>query len=275
MEKEVEELGAVLESKDKPFVAILGGAKVADKIGVITSLIENAGVDKILIGGKMANTFLKARGKEIGDSSYEEDKLNTAKEVMDLAMEKGTEIIFPTDLHVAKISKDTELTPEIVSKAEEMVVNVDKGIPEGYQPFDVGEQTLDGFADALDGAKKIVWNGPLGYTETPKYARGTETIARYIAGKTQAKCVIGGGDSVAAINKIISEAKENGEDMGEFETRFHISTGGGASLEFLEGKELPGIAAIQNKEKVKQVSSEGKSKHAKCNIENTCAKSKE
>ena len=248
MEKEVEELGAVLESPDKPFVAILGGAKVSDKIGVITNLIENAGVDKILIGGKMANTFLKARGYNIGDSGYEEDKLKTAEEIMKLAVEKGKELILPTDLKVAQIPQDTELTPEVVEQAPSTVVTVEEGIPAGYQSFDVGEQTLDSYADALDGAKKVVWNGPLGYTEAAKYAVGTETVARYIAKSTRAKCVIGGGDSVAAVNKFLDEARDNGEDMSEFDERFHLSTGGGASFELLEGKELPGIAAIQNRE---------------------------
>lgn len=247
MEKEVEELGAVLKSPEKPFVAILGGAKVSDKIGVITNLIENAGVDKILIGGKMANTFLKARGYNIGDSSYEEDKLETAEAIMKLAVEKGKELVLPTDLKVAQIPQDVELTPEVVEQAPSMVVNVEEGIPEGYQPFDIGEQTLDSYANSLDGAKKVVWNGPLGYTEAPKYAVGTETVARYIAKRTKAKCVIGGGDSVAAVNKFLDEARANGEDMGEFDERFHLSTGGGASLEFLEGKQLPGIAVIQNR----------------------------
>lgn len=278
MEKEVEELGAVLESPDKPFVAILGGAKVSDKIGVITNLIENAGVDKILIGGKMANTFLKARGYNIGDSSYEEDKLKTAEEIMKLAVEKGKELILPTDLKVAQIPQDVELTPEVVEQAPSMVVNIEEGIPEGYQPFDIGEQTLDSYANALDGAKKVVWNGPLGYTEAPKYAVGTETVARYIAKKTKAKCVIGGGDSVAAVNKFLDEARDNGEDMSEFDERFHLSTGGGASLEFLEGKELSGIAVIQDRE-VRMQKHTGidvtNSKESKWIQDDTCCKSKE
>ena len=247
MGKEVEELGAVLESPEKPFVAVLGGAKVSDKIGVITNLIENAGVDKILIGGKMANTFLKARGYNIGESGYEEDKLKIAEEIMKLAIEKGKELILPIDSKVAKLPADSELIPENVEKAESKVVEIEEGIPAGYQIFDIGEQTLDSYAEALDGAKKIIWTGPLGYTETPKYAVGTETVARYIAKNTKAKCVIGGGDSVAAVNKFLEEARKNGEDMHEFDERFHLSTGGGASLEFLEGKELPGIAAIQNR----------------------------
>ena len=247
MQKEIEKLGAGLESPEKPFVAILGGAKVSDKIGVINNLIDHAGVDKILIGGKMANTFLKARGYKLGASSYEEDKLKVANEIMEHATEKGIEIVLPIDFHVAKVAEDAELTPELVEQAEDTVANIDEGIPDGYQIFDVGEQTLDKYAESLDGAYKVIWNGPLGYTEAHKYTRGTETVARYIAGRTKAKCVIGGGDSVAAVNKILEEAKQNGEDMHEFD-KIHLSTGGGASLEFLEGKTLPGVAAIQDKE---------------------------
>ena len=254
MEKEVEELGAVLESPEKPFVAILGGAKVSDKIGVITNLIENAGVDKILIGGKMANTFLKARGYNIGESGYEADKLKTAEEIMNLAVEKGVELILPTDLKCAKLPADTELSAETLEQAPSTVANIEEGIPEGYQAMDIGEQTLDSYAEALEGAKKVVWNGPLGYSEAPSYANGTETAARVIATlKEDVKCVIGGGDSVAAINRILEEARTNGEDMRAFDARFHLSTGGGASLEFLEGKELPGIAVIQDKVKSKNV----------------------
>lgn len=279
MEKEVKELGAVLESPEKPFVAILGGAKVSDKIGVITNLIENAGVDKILIGGKMANTFLKARGYDIGDSSYEEDKVKVAQEIMKLAIEKGKELVLPTDLKVAQIPADSELTPELVEQAPSTVVNIEDGISAGYQPLDIGEQTLDSYAEALDGAKKVVWNGPLGYTEAPSYAAGTETVARYIAKRTKAKCVIGGGDSVAAVNKFLDEAREDGEDMHEFDERFHLSTGGGASLEFLEGKELPGIAIIQNKEektKFNGAIEHGESqKKAEWTKDETCGQSKE
>ena len=250
MEKEVEELGAVLESPERPFVAILGGAKVSSKIGVIENLLEK--VDTIVIGGKMATTFLKAKGYDIGESDYEEDKLDVAKTIMKKAFNEGKEIVLPKDLHVARIPVDTELTPEIVEKAEDNTANIEEGIPVGYQILDIGEQTLDSYAEVLEDAKTVVWNGPLGYTESPKYARGTETVARFIAQRTKAKCVIGGGDSVAAVNKIIEEAEKNGEDMTEFKKRFHLSTGGGASLEFLEGKKLPGIEAIENKTNIKE-----------------------
>ena len=251
MEKEVEELGAVLEKPEKPFVAILGGAKVSSKIGVIENLLEK--VDTIVIGGKMATTFLKAKGYDIGESDYEEDNIDVAKAIMKKAFNEGKEIILPIDSHVAKIPVDTELTPEVVEKAENIVVRIEDGIPEGYQILDIGEQTLDSYAEVLEEAKTIVWNGPLGYTEAPSYARGTETVARFIAQRTNAKCVIGGGDSVAAVNKIIEEAEKNGEDMTEFKKRFHLSTGGGASLEFLEGKKLPGIEAIEDKNTEKVV----------------------
>ena len=245
MQKEVEELGAVLEKPEEPFVAILGGAKVSSKIGVIENLLEK--VDTVVIGGKMATTFLKAKGYDIGQSDYEEDKLDVAKSIMKKAFDKNKEIILPTDLHVAQIAPDAELTPEVVEKAPDKVINIENGIPDGYQILDIGEQTLDSYAEVLENAKTIVWNGPLGYTESLKYAKGTETVARFIADRTNAKCVIGGGDSVAAINKIMAEAKNNGEDISKFEQRFHLSTGGGASLEFLEGKKLPGIEAIENK----------------------------
>ena len=259
MKKEVEELGAVLEKPERPFVAILGGAKVSSKIGVIENLLPK--VDKIVIGGKMATTFLKAKGYDIGDSDYE-----------------GKEIVLPADLHVAKIPSGTELTPEIVEQAEDTVVTIENGIPAGYQILDVGEQTLDSYADVLESAKTVVWNGPLGYTEAPKYARGTETVARFIAERTNAKCVIGGGDSVAAYNRIKEDAEKNGEDMEKFDA--YTSTGGGASLEFLEGKTLPGIAAIQSKETKLKMDDEAyhmgeNTKNAGLKIDDTCSKSKE
>lgn len=243
MGKEVEELGSVLESPEKPFVAILGGAKVSSKIGVIENLLTK--VDKIAIGGKMATTFFKAKGYNIGDSDYEEDNLEVAKEIMKKAETLGKELILPTDLHVAKISAGTELTTELVEEAEDKVVNIEDGIPAGYQVLDVAGQTLNNYAKALESAKTIVWNGPLGYTEAPKYAKGTEFVAKYIAAETKAKCVIGGGDSVAAINRVIDEIKSKDEDMSGFSI-IHLSTGGGASLEFLEGKTLPGIDIIQD-----------------------------
>lgn len=256
MEKEVKELGAVLESPEQPFVAILGGAKVSDKIGVIENLLDK--VETILIGGAMANTFLKAKGYDIGASKYEEDKLDVAKDLMKKAFDKGVEIVLPKDVRVAKMPEGEELTPETIEKAEHKKVKLftEKELEEGKGEaledgiiLDVGDTTLNYFADHLDHAKTIVWNGTLGYTEVPEFAHGTESIAKFIAG-TKAKCVIGGGDSVAAIQKIKREAVKSGEDPKEF-SNIYLSTGGGASLEFLEGKELPGIAALDNKEKVK------------------------
>ncbi len=256
MEKEVKELGAVLESPEQPFVAILGGAKVSDKIGVIENLLDK--VETILIGGAMANTFLKAKGYDIGASKYEEDKLDVAKDLMKKAFDKGVEIVLPKDARVAKMPEGEELISETIEKAEHKKVKLftEKELEEGKGKaladgviLDVGDTTLNYFADHLDHAKTIVWNGPLGYTEVPEFAHGTESIAKFIAG-TKAKCVIGGGDSVAAIQKIKREAVKSGEDPKKF-SNIYLSTGGGASLEFLEGKQLPGIAALDNKEKVK------------------------
>lgn len=246
MQKEIEKLNTVLENPEKPFVAILGGAKVSDKIGVIENLMNK--VQTIEIGGAMANTFLKAQGYDIGSSHYEEEKLQIAKQIIQQAEKKGVEILLPKDAKVAKISGDQELTQEIVETAESKTVklnieqNVLKGEAEslkGWQILDIGNETLTQFTQNLENAKTVVWNGPLGYTEVKEYANGTEKIAKYIS-NINAQCVIGGGDSVAAIQKI--KQKEN----KEFEN-IYLSTGGGASLEFLEGKTLPGIAALNNK----------------------------
>ena len=262
MEREIEKLGAVLENPEKPFVAILGGAKVSDKIGVIENLMDK--VQTIEIGGAMANTFLKAKGYDIGSSKYEADKIEDAKKIMKKAFEKCVEIVLPKDARVAKIAEGEELTPETVESAEhkkaklltEKEVEEGKGESlEGWQILDVGDTTLTYFADRLEGAKTVVWNGPLGYTEVPEYAQGTEKIAKYIS-HTKAKCVIGGGDSVAAIQKIKKAAKQNGEDVKQEFSNIYLSTGGGASLEFLEGKTLPGIAALNNNEKQKCKSGE-------------------
>lgn len=262
MEREIEKLGAVLENPEKPFVAILGGAKVSDKIGVIENLMDK--VQTIEIGGAMANTFLKAKGYDIGSSKYEADKIEDAKKIMKKAFEKCVEIVLPKDARVAKIAEGEELTPETVESAEhkkaklltEKEVEEGKGESlEGWQILDVGDTTLTYFADRLEGAKTVVWNGPLGYTEVPEYAQGTEKIAKYIS-HTKAKCVIGGGDSVAAIQKIKKAAKQNGEDVKQEFSNIYLSTGGGASLEFLEGKTLPGIVALNNKEEQKCKSGE-------------------
>ena len=242
MQKEIENLGAVLEKPEKPFVAILGGAKVSDKIGVIENLMKK--VDSIIIGGAMANTFLKAKGYDIGDSKYEPEKVEEAKEIMKTAFDTGIDIILPIDGHIFEVSSEEKLTPETVEKADDKNYIVEKGIPAGWQMLDVGEQTLDSFYDTVTKAKTVVWNGPLGYTEAPKCLKGTKAVANIIA-NSKAKCVIGGGDSGAAMKKI---EKENGEPF----KNVYISTGGGASLEYLEGKVLPGISCLDNKEFVRE-----------------------
>ena len=187
---------------------------------------------------------------------YEKDKVQTAKDLMKKALDKGVEIVLPKDAKVARIPEGEELDSEKIEAAEHKKVRlytekeVEEGKAEsldGWQILDVGEKTLEHFAIDLEGAKTIVWNGPLGFTEAPSFAHGTEAIARYIS-KGKARCVIGGGDSVAAIQKIKRKAKENGEDTKQF-SNIYLSTGGGASLEFLEGKELPGIAALDDASK--------------------------
>ena len=237
MEREIEKLGAVLEKPEEPFVAILGGAKVSDKIGVIENLMQK--VQTIEIGGAMANTFLKAKGYDIGSSKYEEDKIEVAKQIMKDALNKGVEIILPKDARVAKIAEGEELTPETVESAEHKNVKLNvegKGESlEGWQILDVGDTTLTYFADRLENAKTVVWNGPLGLSEFEQFAAGTDTIAEALA-NSDAITIIGGGDSAAAI-----------ERMGLSDKFSHISTGGGASLEFLEGKKLPGIECLLDK----------------------------
>jgi len=223
MEKEIKFIGGVVESPAKPLVAILGGAKVSDKIGVIESLLDKA--DKIMIGGAMMFTFFKAQGKNTGTSLVEEDKVELAKSLMEKAKEKGVELILPVDTIVAQ---------EFKNDTDYKVVSVDD-IEEGWMGLDVGPATIDAFTKALDGAKTVVWNGPMGVFEMENYAKGTIGVCEAIA-KLDAITIIGGGDSAAAA-----------EQLGYADKFTHISTGGGASLEYLEGKELPGIAAIVNK----------------------------
>ena len=243
MEKEVRFLNGTLDNPEKPFVAILGGAKVSDKIGVIENLLDK--VDEILIGGGMAYTFLKAKGYEIGDSLCEEDKIEEAKKIMKKAEEAGVKIVLPKDTAIAPVQEETDDTLDKKAKqkaffsfletSHDKVVDSDK-IPAGWQGCDIGPRTAKEFGDELQGAKTILWNGPLGICEVEKFSIGTERTAEAIA-KTDAKSIVGGGDSVAAIKKLGLE--------DEFT---HISTGGGASLELLEGKELPGIACLTDKE---------------------------
>lgn len=224
MEKEIKFLNGTLENPEKPFIAILGGAKVSDKIGVIENLLDK--VDEILIGGGMAYTFIKANGGEIGDSLCEEDKIDEAKNIMKKAKEAGVKILLPDD---------TRVTTEFSNDTPNKVVDSNK-IPDGYQGLDIGPRTFGKFANELKGAKTILWNGPLGVCEFDKYCIGTEKVAEAIA-ETDATSIVGGGDSVAAIKKLGLEDKFT-----------HISTGGGASLELLEGKELPGLVCLTDKE---------------------------
>lgn len=224
MEKEIKFLNGTLEHPEKPFVAILGGAKVSDKIGVIENLLDK--VDEILIGGGMAYTFIKANGGKIGDSLCEEDKIEEAKVIMKKAKEAGVKVVLPTD---------TRVSTEFSNDTPDKVVESDK-IEEGYQGLDIGPRTFNTFANELNGAKTVLWNGPLGVCEFDKYSIGTERVAEAIA-QTDAISIVGGGDSVAAIKKLGLEDKFT-----------HISTGGGASLELLEGKQLPGLVCLTDKE---------------------------
>ena len=223
IEKELNFLGNALENPERPFMAILGGKKVSDKIGVIDSLLEK--VDTLIIGGAMAYTFFKAKGYNVGDSICELDKLDVANEIMAKAESKGVKLLLPVDTKIGK-EFDNNTESKIV-KANEM--------PDGWQGFDIGEETIKLYIEELSKAKTIVWNGPLGVFELEQFAIGTNSIARALADMDAIK-IIGGGDSAAAVEK-----------AGLAEKFTHISTGGGASLEFLEGKKLPGIEALQDK----------------------------
>ncbi len=223
IKKELEFMGNALENPQRPFVAILGGKKVSDKIGVINSLLEK--VDTLIIGGAMAYTFFKAQGYEVGDSICELDKLDLALELMEKAKQKNVKLMLPVDTKVGKeMKQDTE--SKTVKCTE---------IPAGWEGFDIGEETIKLYKEELKNAKTIVWNGPLGLFEFDQFAIGTNEIAKALA-NVDAITIIGGGDSSAAIEKI-----------GLSDKMTHISTGGGASLEFLEGKKLPGIECLQEK----------------------------
>ena len=222
MEKEIKFLGQAVENPVRPFVAILGGAKVSDKINVINNLLDK--VDTLIIGGGMAYTFAKAQGQEIGNSLCEEDKLDYALEMVKKAEEKGVKLLLPVD-HVEgkEFSNDTE---------RKVVETIDAG----WSGFDIGPKTIALYKEALQGAKTVVWNGPMGVFEFSNFAEGTLEVCRAVAELQDATTVIGGGDSVNAVKR-----------LGFADKMTHISTGGGASLEFLEGKELPGVAAADNK----------------------------
>ncbi len=223
VEKELSVMGKALDDPKRPFVAILGGAKVSDKIGVITNLIDKA--DTIIVGGGMAYTFLKAQGYDVGTSLLEADKVEDAKAMMEKALNKGVMFLLPVDTAVNDKFENTD---------EFLTVDV-KNIPDGYMGLDIGPQTVALFTSALKGAGTVVWNGPMGVFEFPSFAKGTEAVAKAMA-ESGAITIVGGGDSAAAVEK-----------LGYADKMTHISTGGGASLEFLEGKELPGVACLLNK----------------------------
>jgi phosphoglycerate kinase len=223
MEKEIEFLSKLMENPERPFAAIIGGAKVSDKIKVLRSLTTK--VDILVIGGGMANTFLLAQGKLVGKSLVEPDRVEDARAIMGSCAEHGTKIILPTDVVVAK---------EVTRGTEYKTVSADK-VPASWNIVDVGPQSLEAMRKALEPAMTVFWNGPLGVFEIPTFSVGTKEIARLLAGRAQAGAtvVVGGGDSVAAV-----------EQQGLADKMTHISTGGGASLEFIEGKELPGVAVL-------------------------------
>ena len=223
IEKELKFLGEALENPERPFVAILGGSKVSDKIGVIENLLEK--VDTLIIGGGMAYTFFKAQGYSVGDSLCEEDKCELALEIMEKAKEKKVKFLLPIDNKIGK-----EFKPDTESKTVKSTE-----IPDGWEGLDIGEETIKLYKEELQNAKTIVWNGPLGVFEFDQFAIGTNEIAKAL-GDIDAIKIIGGGDSAAAVEK-----------AGLADKMTHISTGGGASLEFLEGKKLPGIEALMDK----------------------------
>lgn len=223
MEKEIAFLGNAVNNPVRPFVAILGGSKVSDKINVINNLLEK--VDTLIIGGGMAYTFAVAKGGHVGESLLELDKVDYAREMIEKAKEKGVNFLLPVD---------TVITKEFKNDTEYKTVPTGE-IPDGWMGLDIGEKTRELFADAIKGAKTVVWNGPMGVFEMENFAKGTKAIAEALAA-IDATTIIGGGDSAAAVNQ-----------LGYGNKMTHISTGGGASLEFLEGKELPGVVAVDDK----------------------------
>ena len=227
MQKEINYLGNAVETPVRPFVAILGGAKVADKLNVISNLLEKC--DTLIIGGGMAYTFLKAKGYEVGTSLVDDTKIDYCKEMIQKAADLGKQLLLPIDTTITKDFPDP-----IDAPIEVTVVDSDK-IPADMMGLDIGTKTAELYADAVKSAKTVVWNGPMGVFENPVLAKGTIAVAKALA-ETDATTIIGGGDSAAAVNQ-----------LGFADKMSHISTGGGASLEFLEGKELPGVAAADDK----------------------------
>ncbi|QST01971.1 phosphoglycerate kinase [Pontibacillus sp. ALD_SL1] len=223
MEKELRVLGNALKDPERPFTAIIGGAKVKDKIGVIDHLIDK--VDNLIIGGGLAYTFVKAQGYEIGQSLLEEDKIDLAKQYMEKAKEKGVNFYMPQDVIVGD---------DFSNDANTQVVNIDS-IPADWEAMDIGPKTIELYSDIVKNSKLVIWNGPMGVFELETFANGTKGVAEAL-GQTEGYSVIGGGDSAAAVEK-----------FGYADQMDHISTGGGASLEFMEGKELPGVVALNDK----------------------------
>lgn len=225
MEKELNALGGALSNPERPFTAIIGGAKVKDKIGVIDNLLDK--VDNLIIGGGLAYTFVKALGHDVGNSLLEEDKIDLAKQFMEKAKEKGVNFYMPVDAVVAdRFGED----------AETKVVPIDQ-IPSDWEALDIGPETRELYADVVKKSKLVIWNGPMGVFEIDKFAEGTKAVAQALADATDTFTIIGGGDSAAAVEKFNLADKMD-----------HVSTGGGASLEFMEGKVLPGVAALDDKE---------------------------
>ncbi|HEX6288592.1 MAG TPA: phosphoglycerate kinase [Herpetosiphonaceae bacterium] len=223
LEKELEYIGGAIENPQRPFVTVIGGAKISDKIGVIENLLGK--VDALLIGGGMANTFLLAQGNKVGDSLVEQQSVEVARDLLQKASERNVRLLLPTDVVVADAFDNN---------ANTQVVAVD-AVSDGWRILDIGPKTIDQYSTVIKDAKTVIWNGPMGVFEMPKFAEGTRAIAQAMA-DSHATTIIGGGDSVAAV-----------EQMDLAERMSHISTGGGASLELLEGKELPGVAALKDK----------------------------
>lgn len=222
LEKELEYIGGAIEDPQRPFVTVIGGAKISDKIGVIENLLGK--VDALLIGGGMANTFLLAQGRKVGDSLVEQESVNVAKDLLQKAADRNVKLMLPVDVVVADAFDNNANTQVVAADA----------VAEGWRILDIGPQSVEQYSAVIKDAKTVIWNGPMGVFEMPKFAEGTRAIAQAMA-DSQATTIIGGGDSVAAV-----------EQMNLADRMSHISTGGGASLELLEGKELPGVAALKD-----------------------------
>jgi len=228
LEKEIQYLGQAVANPERPFVAIIGGAKISGKIDVVMNLVDK--VDALIVGGGMVYTFYKAKGLPVGNSLVEEDKVELAKETLAKIDKKGVKFLLPIDHVVAELSNPKEFTADTATKTVE-----EDGIEDGWMALDVGPKTVALFSKTIAEAKTVVWNGPMGYFEIPAFADGTTSVARELA-KTGCTSIIGGGDSVTAVN-----------ESGLADKMTHMSTGGGASLEYLEGKDLPGIVALDDK----------------------------